>query len=141
MNDRLELTCDVSGSPPPAVYWLKNGQPIREVITDYQFKMSSDFIYFYVQSPFQSPFDRDNEEEATNSIVEGASALPKRGLASTKSKLVIDCVDVDAEAIYTCVAESLNERIVSSTYVHIEGTGFLSLIKYCAVIEEFFFWK
>lgn len=76
---------------------------------------------YNTQSPFQSPFDRDTEEEATNSIVEGASALPKRGLASTKSKLVIDCVDIDTEAIYTCVAESQNERIVSSTYVHIEG--------------------
>ena len=83
-----------------------------------------------MQSPFQSPFDRDNEEEATNSIIEGVSVLPKRGLASTKSRLIIDCVDVDAEAIYTCVAESLNERIVSSTYVHIEGTdGYPSLLE------------
>lgn len=31
MNGRLELFCDVSGAPPPAVYWLKNGQPIPEV--------------------------------------------------------------------------------------------------------------
>lgn len=49
------------------------------------------------------------------------SVLPTRGLASTKARLVIDCVDGDAEAIYTCVAQSINEKIVSSTYVHIES--------------------
>ena len=49
------------------------------------------------------------------------SVLPTRGLASTKARLVIDCVDGDAEAIYTCVAQSVNEKIVSSTYVHIES--------------------
>ncbi|XP_057373306.1 neural/ectodermal development factor IMP-L2-like [Daphnia carinata] len=98
MNDRLELLCDVSGSPPPAVYWLKNGMPIPE-----------------------SPFDREEVEESTNKILESESLLPTRGLASTKSRLVIDCVDGEAEAIYTCVAQSIKEKIVSSTYVHIEG--------------------
>ena len=34
LNGRLELACDVSGAPPPAVYWLKNGQPIREAPSD-----------------------------------------------------------------------------------------------------------
>lgn len=28
---RLELFCDVSGSPPPTIHWMKNGKPIREV--------------------------------------------------------------------------------------------------------------
>lgn len=60
-------------------------------------------------------------EERTNSIAENESGLPQRGLASTKSRLVVDCVDGDAEAIYTCVAESKNEKVVASTYVHIEG--------------------
>ena len=94
LYDRLELLCVVSGAPPPAVYWLKNGQPIRE-------------------APFEI-------EEANNKIME-APLKPIRGLASTKSRLVIDCVDGDTEAIYTCVAESVDEKIISSTYVHIEG--------------------
>jgi len=60
-------------------------------------------------------------EELTNKIVEVNTWMPDRALASTKSRLVIDCADGDIEAIYTCVAESQKERIVSSTYVHIEG--------------------
>lgn len=94
MYDRLELICVVSGAPPPAVYWLKNGQPIRE-------------------APFEI-------EETNNKIME-APLKPSRGLASTKSRMVIDCVDGEAEAIYTCVAESTEEKVISSTYVHIEG--------------------
>lgn len=95
LNGRLELACDVSGAPPPAVYWLKNGQPIREAPSDM--------------------------EEATNRIVETESILPTRGLASTRARLIIDCVDGDAEAIYTCVAESLTEKVIASTFVHVEG--------------------
>ena len=95
LYDRLELSCVVSGVPPPLVYWLKNGQPIRE-----------------------SPYEM---EELTNKIVEVSTWMPDRALASTKSRLVIDCADGDIEAIYTCVAESQKERIVSSTYVHSEG--------------------
>ena len=95
LNGRLELACDVSGAPPPAVYWLKNGQPIREAPSDM--------------------------EEATNRIIETESILPTRGLASTRARLIIDCVDGDAEAIYTCVAESLTEKIIASTFVHVEG--------------------
>lgn len=30
-NERVQLSCDVSGNPPPVVYWFKNGQPIRQV--------------------------------------------------------------------------------------------------------------
>lgn len=40
MHDRLELKCDVSGAPPPVVYWLKNGQPIAEVIAAFPFSFS-----------------------------------------------------------------------------------------------------
>ena len=60
-------------------------------------------------------------EESTNRILDSDSLLPTRGLASTKSRLVIDCVDEDTEAIYTCVAESIKERVVASTYVHVAG--------------------
>lgn len=95
MYDRLELVCDVSGSPPPAIYWLKNGQPMRE-----------------------APYDM---EESTNRILEDQSLLPVRGLASTKSRLVMDCADEDTEAVYTCVAESVKERVVASTYVNVNG--------------------
>ncbi len=71
------------------------------------------------------------------------SALPTRGLASTKSRLVIDCVDGEAEAIYTCVAESVNEKIVSSTYVHIEGNFRLhvNLMKIKRLKLTRFIWK
>lgn len=62
-------------------------------------------------------------EESSNKISESDSTFPARGLASTKSRLVIDCVDGDAEAIYTCVAESKNEKVVASTYVHVEGVS------------------
>ena len=70
---------------------------------------------------WQSPFFREEVEESSNNILEYEPILPTRGLASTKSRLVIDCVDEEVEAIYTCVAESINEKVVSSTYVHIEG--------------------
>lgn len=119
MNDRLELICDVSGSPPPAVYWLKNGMPIPEVHTTLVNGFAGKLIATSLCK--QSPFDREEVEESTNKILESESLLPTRGLASTKSRLVIDCVDGEAEAIYTCVAQSIKEKIVSSTYVHIEG--------------------
>ena len=116
-NDRLELHCDVSGSPPPAVYWLKNGQTIREVksCTPSRQRLSNN-RFCALQAPFEV-------EESTNKILESGSLLPERGLASTKSRLIIDCADEDTEAIYTCVAESRSERLVSSTYAHIEGVA------------------
>jgi hypothetical protein len=128
-NDRLELHCDVSGSPPPAVYWLKNGQPIREVKSC---TPSRQCLSINRLCALQAPFE---VEESTNKILESGSLLPERGLASTKSRLVIDCADEDTEAIYTCVAESRSERLVSSTYAHIEG-----VVPYnkttCALKEE-----
>ena len=60
-------------------------------------------------------------EESTNRILEDQSLLPVRGLASTKSRLVMDCADEDTEAVYTCVAESVKERVVASTYVNVNG--------------------
>lgn len=53
MHDRLELKCDVSGAPPPVVYWLKNGQPIAEVIRRFSFFLF-DFllIFFRIDFPF-----------------------------------------------------------------------------------------
>lgn len=66
----------------------------------------------------QAPNDM---EESTNRILEEDTMLPIRGLASTKSRLIIDCADEDTEAVYTCVAESVKERVVVSTYVNVEG--------------------
>jgi len=97
MYDRLELNCTAGGSPPPAIYWLKNGQPMLEAPNDM--------------------------EEATNRILEDDSMLPIRGLSMTRSRLVVDCADEDTEAVYTCVAESIKERVVSSTYVNVEGVS------------------
>lgn len=87
----------------------------------------------------QSPFNREVVEESTNSILESESTFPERGLASTKSRLVIDCVDGDAEAIYTCVAQSRTEKIVASTYVHIEGVyGYFFELKWTLKLIDFF---
>lgn len=69
----------------------------------------------------QAPQPTDTEE-TTNQILD-QPLFPARGLALTKSKLVLDCADQDTEAIYTCVAESRIERVVSSTYVLLHGSA------------------
>ncbi|KAH9524902.1 Zwei Ig domain protein zig-4 [Bulinus truncatus] len=84
LHDSVVLQCDAGGIPNPTVHWLKNGQRI-------------------IQGNSKSIRDDD-------AVYEQNSGLPKLELSNTLSKLYLDCITEEDEAVYTCVAETPIQR-------------------------------
>ncbi|CAA3006346.1 zwei Ig domain zig-4-like [Olea europaea subsp. europaea] len=95
LGSSITLECEASSSPPPAIYWLKNGKRI-----------------------IQNELDE-------NLVIDPASGLAgksivvddvtRMALSTTKSRLFIDCAGIQDEATYTCVADNEYSQVTTHT--------------------------
>lgn len=77
-GDAKYLECEAGGSPPPTIYWMKDGKRLA-------------------QSFYEAVHQSEDEDDV----------LPSRlGLGFTRSRLYIDCASTRDAGIYTCVAEN-----------------------------------
>lgn len=93
----IVLECEVGGSPPPTIHWLKDG--VR-LLQDGSHKPSDD------EASYEDP----------------ASVGGRRGLSlsSTRSRLYLDCLSEEDEGEYICVAENAVVRKSQSTLLRVE---------------------
>ncbi|ODM95594.1 Neural/ectodermal development factor IMP-L2 [Orchesella cincta] len=91
-NSDIELECEAVGSPPPKVFWLKNGLPLESQITivTADANMKNNVI-----------FDK----------------FGNNGMANVKSKLPIKCAQPEDEGTYTCFAINRGKQVSASTVV------------------------
>ncbi|CAG5123766.1 unnamed protein product [Candidula unifasciata] len=90
----IVLECEVGGSPPPTIHWLKDGVRL-----------------------LQDGSHSDDEASYEDSVSSGS----RRGLrlSSTRSRLYLDCVGEEDEGVYTCVAENAMLRKSQSTRLRV----------------------
>ncbi|KAI7694764.1 hypothetical protein SSS_06804 [Sarcoptes scabiei] len=106
-NDNIVLECDVSGSPNPIVYWLRNGHLVQQQPPTHRHNVGNE--------------NESNqlETESISSIVDQQTRL---GLSRVRSRLFLDCITMlDSGSIYTCVAETSLQEKRSSTKISVES--------------------
>ncbi|BFY98868.1 hypothetical protein BsWGS_01908 [Bradybaena similaris] len=91
----IALECEVGGTPPPTIHWLKDG--VR-LLQDASHKASDD------EASYEGP----------------ARAGGALRLSSTRSRLYLDCLGEDDAGEYTCVAENAMLRKSQSTLLRVE---------------------
>ncbi|EEB17941.1 Neural/ectodermal development factor IMP-L2 precursor, putative [Pediculus humanus corporis] len=92
LGDKVELECEVLGSPAPEIQWYKGSQLIQET-----------------------------ERSVLNNELQD-SYHDKAGLAKIKSRFIIDCVTSNHGGFYTCVARAGVKKIKSEpSLLLIEG--------------------
>ncbi|RWS12221.1 neural/ectodermal development factor IMP-L2-like protein, partial [Dinothrombium tinctorium] len=88
-TSNVVLQCEAGGNPPPKIHWLKDGERIAQSV---------------------------DELTGVEDIEEGdVNAHGVLGLSFTRSKLYLDCVQPQDNAVYTCVADNPYNRIASNT--------------------------
>lgn len=118
LGERVEIECEVLGSPAPEIQWLRGNQPVQQT-------------------------ERINSNIHHNALPN--SYHDKAGLAKIKSRLVIDCVTAKHEGFYTCVARAGTKKIKAQpTLLLIEGNTILLLIIFLIKKNEILnlnFWR
>lgn len=95
LGERVEIECEVLGSPAPEIQWLRGNQPVQQTE-----RMSPNIHHNALPGSYHD----------------------KAGLAKIKSRLVIDCVTAKHEGFYTCVARAGTKKIKAQpTLLLIEG--------------------
>lgn len=124
LGSSITIECEAGGSPPPTIHWLKNGKRIsnsnRPLEGAYLAAGSGELERLIglkqereeglVQSsPASSWFS------LIDSLAPPVDEVNRIALSSTRSRLFIDCANLNDEAVYTCVAENAFRRISSHT--------------------------
>ncbi|CAG7658800.1 unnamed protein product [Allacma fusca] len=103
LHSDLTLECQAVGSPPPMIYWLKNGKPIDNQAASFS------------SEELANQVDRES-----NGIAYSVGEKSGFVMAKTKSKLPLRCIRPEDEAQYTCVADNDGRQLIASTVVVIE---------------------
>lgn len=90
-GDSITLECHAGGTPPPTIYWLKDGEKVIQ---------GEGENGYWSSGPL-----KENDDKF------------QLGLSTTKSKLYLDCATKQDEGIYSCVAESPFKTITTETRV------------------------
>ncbi|XP_074604388.1 zwei Ig domain protein zig-4-like [Brevipalpus obovatus] len=96
MGSSHVLTCEAQGSPPPKIYWLKDG--------------------------YKLPQSLDDLVKITEETADGAKGNTL-GLSLSVSRLFLDCLSPRDAGQYTCVAETPYLKAISHTHVEVEADG------------------
>lgn len=110
MGSRVELECQVSGSPVPSIQWLKGNTRISTDVSLF-FKLKYNDLnsnYFFQDDSFESNL---------------VSNLASQGIANVKSRLVISRALKIHESLYTCVAESGSQIVTASSRLFVPSNG------------------
>lgn len=92
LGGRMEIECEVYGSPAPTIGWLKGTTPLQNI-----------------------------DDFETNQIELGLPR-PSNGRAKTRSRLIIDCVLPQHEGLYSCLATAGTETLLTTpTMVMVTG--------------------
>jgi hypothetical protein len=105
LHGEVTLECEAVGSPPPLIYWLKNGTPI-------------DALPSFDSEEMVNGLDtRDTllERRSKGNFIPSSFAMSK-----IKSKLPLRCIRPEEEAVYTCVADNFGHQLKAETTVVIE---------------------
>jgi hypothetical protein len=108
----LVLDCEVAGAPPPTIHWLHNGHRIvqgvdRDVLDD------------------EASYESSSYSRLSDSADAAAAGGSRSSLlfSTTKSRLHVDCVKPVDAGVYSCVAETPSNRIVTRTIVEVVSSN------------------
>jgi len=103
INSDIILECNAVGSPPPQVYWLKDGKPVEHM----------------------SPLDLDrfaNQVFGWDLVKRGGMGKEDFAMANVKSKLPLKCLKPADVGEYTCIAENEGKQLIATTLVSIDDS-------------------
>ncbi|XP_042898370.1 zwei Ig domain protein zig-3 [Parasteatoda tepidariorum] len=95
-GDSEFLECQAGGNPPPRIYWLKGGEMMSKI---------------NLQDELDIKAFEDSEVSGN-----------KLQISSTTSRLYLDCLSMDDEGDYTCVAETAKLRESTSTRISVSSS-------------------
>lgn len=119
LGEKVEMECEVLGSPAPEIQWFRGNQLVQQVRLFVILNLVLDGISHSHYIPCFLFFQ--TERSVINNELRD-SFHDRAGLAKIKSRLIIDCVTPEHEGFYTCVARAGVKKIKSQpSLLLIEG--------------------
>lgn len=121
------LECEAGGNPSPTIHWLKNG---KSLVVSYSLFFYHSCLLLVKWDILRCSFtifcnnvtDLFFLEQDSNEILAVENEENPRvmfGFGSTRSRLYLDCLQPEDEALYTCVADNAFERKSASSSIRV----------------------